>query len=203
MITVQLRLPGELHQGIYHSADGGRTWERTLLCKYGCETSVLALRDSDRMLAFIRYQRRGLPEDPEGLSERTGHSEAGGGGGIFKNGVIAESHDGGRSWQNFRAIGTYGGVPGELVQGPDGRVAAVWLNRYPHVESHIRVRVSADEGQTWGATTYLLLRGTGYPSSVVREDSTIVTVCENTDLDDRGWPQRRTRVAAHWRLPDE
>ena len=207
MITMQLRLPGELlqlHEHIYRSSDGGKTWDdRTLLGKYGCETSLLALRDSPKMLAFIRYMRGALPgEDDEGLRKRTGWADLSGGQGmVFKNGVIAESHDKGRTWHNFRLFDTYGSVPGELIQGPDGRVAAVWLQRYPYMEAHIRVRISPDGGKTWGDTTYMMLRGIGYPSSVVRDDGTIVTVCENTDLDENGWPYRRTRVAAHWQMP--
>lgn len=207
MLTMQLRPPGELHEYIYHSRDMGKTWdERTLLCKYGCETSLLSLRNSKKMLAFIRYMRDALPgENIQSLGMQTGWSDkrlAGKGQrNPFKNAVIAESFDRGRTWQNFRVFDTFGSVPGELVQGHDGRIAAVWLQRYPHAGAHIRVRVSADEGETWSDIAYQMFQGTGYPSSIVRDDGTIVTVCEKSDLDERGTARRRTLVAAHWKMP--
>ncbi|MCK4784045.1 MAG: exo-alpha-sialidase, partial [Desulfobacteraceae bacterium] len=95
-----------------------------------------------------------------------------------------------------------GSIPGEILQVPDGRVAAVWLQRYPHDKAEIRVRISNDEGRTWSRKTYSLMKGNGYPSSVVYPDGTIVTVCENTKMDAAGQPRgRRTMAAARWRMP--
>ena len=186
---------------IYRSTDGGKTWgDRTLLSVHAAESSLLALRGSGRMLVFIRHQRSHLPDDPDDLWTRTGAPE--GNPYVCKNGMIAESDDGGRTWRNHRIFDIYGSVPGELIQPPDNRVAAVWLQRYPHEDAEIRVRISADGGRNWGKRTYRLMKGNGYPSSVVCPDGTIVTVCENTKMTPAGQPKGpRTMAAARWKLP--
>ena len=115
----------------------------------------------------------------------------------------ADSEDGGRTWVNPRLFETRGSVPGEFIQAPDGRVAAIWLQRYPYELAEIRARISYNGGQTWGGITYSLMHGHGYPSSVVLGDGTIVTVCENTDLNHRGRVLgSRTMAALHWRFPE-
>ena len=153
------------------------------------------------MLAYIRVQRGLLPTDPADLKQKTG---AGTKGWPVKSGVIGESHDGGRTWQRLRLFDTLGSVPGEIIQAPDGRIAAVWMQRYPYEDSEIRVRISHDLGQTWSKTTYWLMKGQGLPSSVVYPDGTIVTVADNTKLDPRAKVVgQRTMAAAHWKLPEE
>ena len=190
------------HDHIFRSSDGGKTWgERTLLIPYSAETSLLALGDSSRMLAYIRAQRKGLAEDSPGFWQKTGASRSEEW--VLKNGVLAHSDDGGRTWLEPRLFDTRGSVPGEILQVPDGRVVAVWLERYPYQLAEIRVRISTDGGRTWGGKTYSLMRGHGYPDSVVFPDGTIVTVCENTDLNRRGRViGSRTMAAVHWRLPE-
>jgi photosystem II stability/assembly factor-like uncharacterized protein len=188
---------------IYRSTDGGKTWgDRTLLSVHAAESSLLTLRGSERMLVFIRHQRSHLPDDPADLRTQTGAPQ--GNPYVCKNGMIAESDDGGRTWKNHRIFDIYGSVPGELIQAPDARVAAVWLQRYPHEEAEIRVRISADGGRNWGRRTYRLMKGNGYPSSVVYSNGTIVTVCENTKMTPAGQPDRpRTMAAARWKLPGD
>ena len=190
------------HDFIYRSSDGGKTWgDRTLLFPYSAESTILALKDSYRMLAYIRAQRANVPEDDKDYWRKTGFSQPSGW--VLKNGVVAESNDGGRTWTDARLFDTYGSVPGELIQLPDGRVAAVWLQRYPYALAEIRVRISNDGGRNWDHTTYSLMRGHGYPDSVVYPDGTIVTVCENTNLFHTGQVVgSRTMAAIHWRLPE-
>ena len=205
MITLTLRnrsFHTVFHDYIFRSTDGGKTWgDQTLLVPYSAETSILALRDSGRVLAYARSQRNSLPEDPPDFWKQTGATR--GNPWPLKNGVIAESNDGGRTWENLRLFDTYGSVPGEIIQTPDGRVAAVWLQRYPYDKAEIRVRISADGGRTWEKRTYSLFKGMGYPSSVVYPDGTIVTVCENTKMDSGAKILgKRTMAAARWRLPD-
>ena len=204
MITVTLRNKAtkyQFHDHVYRSHDGGRTWgDRTLLIPYSAESSLLALGGSKRMLAYSRAQRRLLPDDPAEFWRQTGTTE--GNPWPLKNGVLAESNDGGRTWANLRMVDTYGSVPGEVIQTLDGRVAALWLLRYPYVKAGIRVRISDDDGRTWGKQTYALCGGHGYPSSVVFADGTIVTACESTKLTSRGRPDgERTMGAVRWRLP--
>ena len=187
---------------IFRSGDGGKTWgDRTLLTFHSAETSILALSNSQKMLAFVRSQRDFLAHDPPDLEEKTGAEK--GRGWPVKNGVIGESHDGGRTWQNLRLFDTLGSVPGEIVQSPEGTVAVVWLQRYPHDKAEIRVRTTPDQGRTWSKTSYRLMLGTGYPSSVVYPDGTIVTVCENTKMEPNAKIiGKRTLTAAVWKMPD-
>lgn len=211
MITVTLRdrdgvnewdNPGVrgFHDHIFRSRDGGRSWgDRTLILPYSAETTLMAVKDSNRMLAYIRAQRPMLAEDPTDFRERTGATPTEEW--VLKNGVVAESVDGGRTWVNPRLFDLRGSVPGEFVQVPDGRIAAIWLQRYPYELAEIRARISSDGGRTWGPKTYSLMHGHGYPDSVVYPDGTIVTVCENTDLNHRGRVLgSRTMAALHWRL---
>ena len=201
-MTLRNRSPGNrFHDYIFRSSDGGKTWgDPTLLIPYSAESTVLALRNSDRMLAYSRAQRVSLPEDPDDFWKQTGASE--GNSWPLKNGVVAESNDAGRTWHHLRLFDTYGSVPGELLQTSDGRLAAVWLQRYPYEDAEIRVRISTDGGRSWQKQTYSLIKGHGYPSSVVYPDGTIVTVCENTKFAGGRPRDKRTMAAARWRLPD-
>ncbi|MDP6153466.1 MAG: sialidase family protein, partial [Phycisphaeraceae bacterium] len=209
MITMTLRVVGAdpeditagIHEHIYRSTDGGKTWsDRVLLHAHGAESSLLALRDSNKMLAIIRAQRFRFDSDTPELFKTFGTPPDGRI--ALKNGVLAESNDGGRTWGNPRLFTGFGDVPGELIQTPDGRIAALWLHRYPHPQGRVCVRISEDGGATWGDTQYVLFDGNGYSSSVVFDDGAIVTVCENTPLDAGGHPAgARSMVAALWRLP--
>ena len=188
---------------IFRSTDGGKTWgDRTLLGVHTCETSIFAPRNSKKMLAYIRVQRGRLPQDPVDLKDKTGAKKN-----SFwavKNGAIAESHDNGRTWENLRLFDTLGSVPGEIIQAPDGRIAAVWMQRYPYEDSEIRMRISHDLGETWSKNTYSLMKGQGLPSSIVYPDGTVVTVAENTKLDSQGKViSERTMAAVQWKMPEE
>ena len=94
--------------------------------------------------------------------------------------------------------------PGEIIQAPDGRIAAVWMQRYPYEDSEIRMRISHDLGETWSKNTYSLMKGQGLPSSIVYPDGTVVTVAENTKLDSQGKViSERTMAAVQWKMPEE
>ena len=87
MMTVTLRHSGQwsdwskpevrgIRDHIFRSTDRGKTWgDRTLLTVHSAESSILALSDSNKMLAYIRAQRGYLPEDPPGIQKWTGVPE--------------------------------------------------------------------------------------------------------------------------------
>lgn len=90
--------------------------------------------------------------------------------------VQMESADEGKTWTKARVITD--GFPSHLVLLADGRL--VMSYGYRKKPYGIRVRVSADHGRTWGEERVLTADGTstdlGYPSTVQRDDGTLVTV---------------------------
>lgn len=202
---------------VYRSTDGGQTWPtKSLLQPWGVETTLLALQ-SGRLLASIRYQRhRFAPppaNEPPELREIVASATTGDATWPGKRVFFADSHDGGRSWTNFRPLWRqtggkidleHGEAHGHAVQLADGRVLLVYEHRYPYERGDIRARVSHDEGQTWTAAVYHVSQGHGYAGSVVLGDGTIVTVCGNTPLASQGEPTAPWRAqVVRWRLPDD
>ena len=183
---------------LYRSTDGGRTWgDRTRLCFFGAETSLLQLH-SGRLMAAVRYQRQVLPTDPPELQAK--------GGWVYKHVFLADSEDAGRTWGNWRPGTTqFGDTPGELIQLSDGRVLLLWCHRYPYPEGNIRAKVSHDEGRTWEPRIYFVSHGAGYPASLVLEDDVMLTLCGNSVLQADGFAPENGRWTAHavrWRLPE-
>ena len=131
---------------------------------------------------------------------------------VGKRVFLADSADGGRSWQNFRPLWRqtdgpmdleFGQAHGHMVQLSDGTVVLVVEDRYPYPEGDVRARISRDGGQTWLPEVYHLSPGHGYGGSVVLEDDTIVTALGNTPLDERGRPTGSyTAQVVRWRLPN-
>ena len=60
---------------VYRSDDGGRSWDRAGTIGEWCHEVNLTVLPGGRLLAVIRYQRPGLPEDPEELLQEAGHPE--------------------------------------------------------------------------------------------------------------------------------
>ena len=167
---------------VYRSLDGGKTWpERHLLMHGGAESNFLSLGNG-RVLAAIRRI------DPQG--------------GQNKRMFLADSNDYGRSWENIRQLTTtIGDCPGEFVRLSDGRIAVIYIRRYPYAQVHLRARVSHDQGRTWDEQPIILSMGAGYSGSVVLPDDTIVTVCGNGPINENGHgPGPWTMQAVRWRL---
>lgn len=198
----ELRRP---YDALFRSSDGGKTWgDATLLVPNSAECQLLHLA-SGRWLTTIRSSEQ--PGDmlaPDGklinifgldklpTYGKVSHSDdwPGPQSVMHKRTFIAESKDG-RDWGNFRQLTTlFGDTPGELIQLPDGRVVLLYFHRYsPH--DGVYARVSHDEGRTWGAEL-LALRNvhSGYSSSTVLKDGTIVSMIGG-----------ETIQAVRWRLP--
>lgn len=183
---------------VLRSTDGGRSWgERTPLPDWSAEPTLLRLH-SGRLIAAIRYQPafwsaelldRQLRDRPS-LHEQGLHPS--------KRVYLADSDDDGLTWINFRPVSrtpqgptdlALGQAHGELSQLSDGTLILTTDHRYPREEAQVLARISHDEGRTWSAKVYHLTRpgftvlgssikgyGTGYASSVVLEDDTIVTM---------------------------
>ena len=169
---------------VFRSTDEGYTWgDRTPLPDWSFETTLLRLH-SGRLIAAIRYQPLIDLDTP--LAK------------FGKRVFLADSEDDGRTWVNFRPVrrtpdGTsdlaLGECHGELFQLSDGTLVLTYDHRYPYEQQQALARISHDEGSTWGPEIYNLTRpggsvlgshekgvGSGYASSVVLEDDTIVTM---------------------------
>lgn len=170
---------------VFRSTDGGRSWgDRTPLPDWGFETTLLRLH-SGRLIAAIRHQPPFLSHEP--LSDP-----------VSKRVCLADSDDDGRTWSDFRTVRrtpdgptdlAFGQCHGELSQLSDGTLVLTHDHRYPYDTQQLFARVSRDEGQTWTPEVYHLTRaggsmmgsstrgtGSGYASSVVLDDDTIVTM---------------------------
>jgi hypothetical protein len=169
---------------VFRSTDGGRTWgDRTPLPDWSFETTILRLH-SGGLIAAIRYQPFFEMDTPlAGLGKR-----------VF----LADSEDGGRTWVDFRPVRRvpdgpadveFGEAHGELSQLSDGTLVLTHDRRYPRDQARLLARISRDQGQTWIPQVYNLTLaggtvlgssergyGTGYASSLVLEDDTIVTM---------------------------
>ena len=169
---------------VFRSTDQGQTWgDRTPLPDWSFETTILRLR-SGRLLAAIRYQPLVQVDAPWGE--------------FGKRVFLADSEDQGRTWVDFRPLRQtpdgpvdleMGECHGELSELSDGTLVLTHDRRYPRDQAQLLARISRDQGQTWTPEVYGLTLpggtvlgssrrgyGTGYASSVVLEDDTIVTL---------------------------
>ena len=88
-----------------------------------------------------------------------------------------ESRDGGRTWSVPRSIGVWG-FPSHLLRLSDGRLLMSYGHRRKPYGN--QARLSADNGQTWGAPMTISGDGSGgdlgYPSTVELSDGSFLTV---------------------------
>jgi len=103
---------------------------------------------------------------------------------IIRNWIeAAESRDDGRTWTKLGKVaetdlGERNGNPPAMVKLPDGRLCVAYGYRdFPY---GIRIKVSSDNGKTWGEETALRTDGgtwdLGYPRMVVRPDGRVVVI---------------------------
>ena len=141
---------------LIRSTDGGASWgDPTLMHPFVCEVGLAADPfDPDHLLAMTRIQRPLLAgEDRESTLEKTGcpadvpSPEPS----IYKNGLLLESHDRGRSFRE---------VPGSLTGYYEHRGTILWTGNNVVVVTHqagnqsprygaLFARISLDGGKTW------------------------------------------------------
>ena len=144
-------IPG-FHETVIRSTDGGKTWgDPTLMHQYVAETSMaIDPNDPSHILAKTRIQRMLLPGENRAAVESLTGCRAGTAW-PYKNGILLESKDGGRSFQE-----TAGGLIGHY----EFRGTALWTTNDTVVIAHqgasggtktgeVFARISLDGGKAW------------------------------------------------------
>ena len=168
------------HSIVYSSEDDGRTWsQHARFPDHSPEPDLLEL-PSGEILAYIRYQRGKLPEDPPELAaDQRLYSGSGAptdlGQTVFQHSAFSASTDGGKTWSTPRLVTASAQQSGSLVRLSDGTLVMTF-GRYGQ-----RFMLSYDDGQTWSRGVYQLNRCGQYARSVVLDDDTVVTVHDNRE----------------------
>lgn len=123
---------------VFRSTDNGTNWSQHATLSKGLSALRPVVLRSGRLLASALYKgdtNQGYQHD-------------------YRNTVITESTDGGKSWKILAAATRIGQVPGDLVELSDGRlVLSYGEESFPH---GARALISDDGGKTWGEETYVL-----------------------------------------------
>ena len=174
------RSENELRSIIYCSDDDGRTWSQlSRFPDYSPEPHLLQLPDGE-ILAYIRYQRVKLPQDPPELAaDQRLYAGSGAptdlGQALFQHSAFSSSTDGGMTWTTPRLITASAQQSGSLVRLSDDSLIMTF-GRYGQ-----RFMLSYDNGHTWGKAVYQLYQCGQYARSVALDDDTIVTVHDNRE----------------------
>lgn len=177
-------LSGKSMAVAFSSTDRGLTWEGPFWIADWVSEGGMARMASGKLLVAVRHNRPLLPGDSPELTRRNWNN------GItaFKHVMLVDSHDCGRTWTNHRLLTTmFGQCYGFPAGLGNGMAVVLHDHRYPRGQSHpLRSMVSHDEGLTWENEVYYLFfadKGTGYGSSVVLDDDTVLTIGGITDPD--------------------
>jgi hypothetical protein len=174
------RSANELRSIVYCSDDDGRTWSQlSRFPDYSPEPHLLELPGGE-ILAYIRYQRVKLPEDPPELATDQRLNAGSGeptdlGQAVFQHSAITSSTDGGMTWTTPRLVTASAQQSGSLIRLSDGTLIMTF-GRYGQ-----RFMLSYDNGHTWGKAVYQLYQCGQYARSVALDDDTIVTVHDNRE----------------------
>ena len=165
---------------VYCSDDDGITWSRfSKFPDHSVEPDLLEL-PSGEILAYIRYQRGKVPEDPAELAADQRLYEAPGSPtgldqSVFKHSAFSRSIDGGHTWATPRLVTASAQQSGSLVRLSDGTLIMTF-GRYGQ-----RFMLSYDNGQTWSRSVYQLYPCGQYARTVVLDDDTLVTVHDHRE----------------------
>ena len=145
---------------LYRSYDDGRTWgQGTVIGKDDCnETAPLHLGEG-HWLAASRTERLGELH-------------------------LFVSEDDARTWRFSQPLSLPGQHPAHLMRLPDGRILLTYGNRCVG-HTGVDVRVSADEGQTWGDPKRLVnldFVDLGYPATVATNDGKLCSAWYTSGL---------------------
>ena len=148
--------PGAGAAFLIRSRDGGRTWIDSVNLGEGYGEPAIFHVAGDRFLAILR-----------GTTDFTGLAQI-------------DSEDGGYTWSEPRKLTVNAEHPGDVIRLQDGRLLLTYGRRA--TPYGIQGMVSRDDGRTWDENNKILLVGDsarsdqGYPSTIQRDDGTIVTV---------------------------
>ena len=137
--------------------DGGKTWgDPTIVHQHATETAYAADPNGpDRILATTRIQRFALPgENEEEIRRTTTGVPYPPGGFLYKNGLLLESTDGGRSFREIEGgLTWFGAYRHALVWTEENIVVSLCATgQAPGKDQFIQqkiARVSLDGGRTW------------------------------------------------------
>jgi hypothetical protein len=158
---------------VFRSNDGGHTFpQRSFLSDYGNEVNIAELYPG-HLLAVIRYQP-GPPDQP--------HTN--------KTAFLADSTDGGATWNNLRQLTTENGqCHGAAVGLSNNRVVVTYDHRYPREMASGRGMVSHDNGRTWPDEVYYLCHGNtaGFTRHITLDREEILTLAGSHYGEVTGW----------------
>jgi len=156
---------------VIRSHDGGRTWVDAATVAEGFNETSLCDLGGGRLIAVMRAARIGKIGQPGHRDEEATWQ--------------AESDDGGYTWGEPQPITGAREHPADIIRLQDGRLLLTYGRRLPPFG--IQGMLSRDDGKTWDESNRIMLLGDagtdqGYPSTVQRDDGTIVTVYYSSEL---------------------
>ena len=147
---------------LLRSRDDGHSWEGPVTIAEASNETALCDLGAGHLIAILRNETAG-----DSLWQ-------------------CDSQDNGYTWGRPRQVTGPGEHPGDLIRLRDGRLLLAYGHRNPPYGVH--VMLSRDKGVTWDADQRIMLVGDcltgdcGYPSSIQREDGTVVTAYYSWDL---------------------